>query len=153
MGDNELLEKFKKEHFELQRIEMEIIASQMQFEDAQDSSNCSKCEIGKDDLGKPFESRYQRCKKNLRCGKTVKKYTKLARLEREESEIEENYALSVYNYLAPLKPELIHRQTKEIFRWEDVYSTPFKDLEPGLKTALVAMVENVGGRYRIVDKK
>ena len=49
------------------------------------------------------------------------------------------------------KPKLLNRQDKTEIPWDKAFDSDFSLLEPGLKTALVALVEQSGGRYRIIE--
>ena len=95
--------------------------------------------------------RYQNCKLGLRCGKTVKLYKVYTGLKKQEDSVREEYAKKVFAYLSDCKPELLNRQDKTEISWNEAFGTDFSHLEPGLKTALVALVEQAGGRYRIIE--
>ncbi len=151
MKQEELSKQFEKEHSELQNIRYQVTEAQQRFEKAEDAAKCSSCDIGKEDLKLDFYDRYQGCKFGIRCGKVRKLYKELAILKKEEDVLREKYASKVFRFLSDSKPELINRQDKTVLPWDKAYGKDFEALEPGLKTALVALVEEVGGRYRIVE--
>ena len=151
MKQTDLLKKFDAEHQLLQEIRYQVIEAQERLEKAQDSSKCSMCENGKADLKKDAYERYQNCKFGLRCGKTVKLYKAYVELKKQEESIREEYAEKVFAYLSDCKPKLIRRQDKAEISWDKAFGSEFSLLEQGLKTALVALVEQAGGRYRIIE--
>lgn len=151
MKQADLLKKFDAEHQLLKNLRYQIIDAQERLEKAQDSAKCSTCERGKADLKKDVYDRYQNCKLGLRCGKTVKLYKVYTGLKKQEDSVREEYAKKVFAYLSDCKPELLNRQDKTEISWNEAFGTDFSHLEPGLKTALVALVEQAGGRYRIIE--
>lgn len=151
MKQAELLKQFNTEHQLLQEIRYQVIEAQERLEKAQDSAKCSTCEKGKADLKKDVYERYQNCKVGLRCGKTEKLYKEYAGLKKQEDSVREEYAGKIFAYLSECKPMLINRQDKTEIPWDKAFGTDFSHLEPGLKTALVALVEQAGGRYRIIE--
>ena len=151
MKQADLVKQFEAEHQLLQEIRYQVIEAQERLEKAQDSAKCSTCERGKADLKKDVYERYQNCKFGLRCGKTVKLYKAYAGLKQQEDSIREEYAKKVFAYLSGFKPKLLNRQDKTEIPWDKAFDSDFSLLEPGLKTALVALVEQSGGRYRIIE--
>ena len=151
MEHTELLKKFELEHNELKKLHLRVVDAQDKFDRAADAAKCSTCDIGKADLKLEFCERYQNCRFGLRCGKVCKLYKELSQLKKDEDSLREKYALKVFSLLSDVKPDLMDRQDKTVLSWGKVYGKDFKAFEPGLKTALVALVEEVGGRYRIVE--
>ena len=151
MKTSDLLKEFDTEHRELEDIRLQVIEAQEKFENAQDSARCSTCEIGTADSKKDFYERYQNCKFGLKCGKTCKLFKEFAELRKKEDAFRDKYASKVYAYLSEYKPDLINRQSKETERWVDAFGDDYSGIDPNLKTSLVALVEEVGGRYRISE--
>ena len=65
------------------------------------------------------------------------------------SEVESEYAKTIFDYLSESKPSLIVRKTKEIIAWDKAYPSSFDALSEDQITSIVALVEEDGGRYRI----
>lgn len=65
------------------------------------------------------------------------------------SEVESEYAKSVFNYLSESKPGLIVRKTKEAIAWDIAYPSSFDALSEDQITSIVALAEEDGGRYRV----
>ena len=151
MKEADLLRQFEAEHQLLQETRYQVIEAQERLEKAQDSAKCSICERGKADLKKDAYDRCQNCKFGLRCGKVVKLYKAYVSLKKQEDYIREKYAEKVFAYLSEYKPRLINRQDKTEISWDKAFGSDFSRLESGLKTALVALVEQAGGRYRIIE--
>ncbi len=144
-------EKFKEEHDRLQKIRHKVIPLQEQYDESRLAAKCEKCSIGIEDLQRDFYSRSQNCKIGIKCGKVHKAYDALCKQKHVEDEIREEYAQKVYSFLSEIKPDLLNREDKKVYHWDDVFGSEFELLSNSLKNALVAMIEMVGGRYRIVD--
>ena len=87
----------------------------------------------------------------MKCGKTCKLFKEFAELRKKEDAFRDKYASKVYAYLSEYKPDLINRQSKATERWADAFGNDYSSINPNLKTSLVALVEEVGGRYRISE--
>ena len=151
MKQEVLKKQFEKEHNDLQMIRYQVIEAQTRFEKAEDAAGCLTCVINKNDLKNNFYNRFQSCRFDLRCKKVQKLFKEFAVLKKKEETLREEYASKVFEYLSDSKPNLLNREEKKIVPWEEVFQGDFKSFEPALLTALVALVENVGGRYRIVE--
>ena len=143
--------QFQKDHDKLQKIRLQVIAQQELYDEARLSAKCASCAIGKEDLKKDFYSRCQQCKKGIKCGKVRKCYEVLSVLRHQEDGIREEYAHNIYSFLSELKPNLLNREDKKVYSWNEVFGQSYEELNENLKNALVAVVEQVGGRYRIAE--
>lgn len=70
-------------------------------------------------------------------------------MRKKEDAFRDTYASKVYSYLSEYKPDLINRQSKATEHWEDAFGEDYSSIDPNLKISLVALVEEVGGKYRI----
>ena len=82
------------------------------------------------------------------------------KLERERKQLErtkegykackEEYARSIFNLLSKEGPDLMVRTSKAIIPWKSAYDKEYDMLTEDQKRTLIPLVEEDGGRYRIV---
>ena len=52
--------------------------------------------------------------------------------------------------MSPEKPVLIRRKTGEEVAWMDAFGDKFEKIDPKLYGSLVALIEESGGKYRLL---
>ena len=61
----------------------------------------------------------------------------------------EQYARAVFDLLAPIEPKLYSYPDKRIIAWGAAFPKRFEKVAPILYASLVALAEEVGGRYEL----
>ena len=112
-------------------------------------NNCFDCAIYEMDSQKKFEVRHKKCSTCKRGAKVITAYNNYAESSQKVDLLLSNYANVIFNVLKEDKPKLIHRRTNKVMKWEDVFPSSFKSVTPALRNALIALIEEEGGAYRI----
>ena len=114
------------------------------------NSKCISCETYLENSDVPIEKKFNNCS-NCKHYEKVKVYLdEYLLLIHEMKNISKEYASVIFEVLKNEKPKLLVRMTKEIVLWDQVFPGEFKDVEKNLYSSLIALVEEVAGRYRIL---
>ena len=115
-----------------------------------DKANCINCQIALDDMELPLAKRYRRCGKCKDVPRILADLNVYLNASAEVDKIQAEYAKRVFNLLKVLKPMLLVRAKKEKITWEKAFPNSFSQLPATLYSSLVALVEEDGGRYRVL---
>lgn len=70
---------------------------------------------------------------------------------KEEAEFKKNYARKIFETLSENEPSLLRRRDKKVVEWSKAFGTDFESLSPELQASLVALIEEKGGQYRLLQ--
>lgn len=114
------------------------------------NGKCILCEKYLENSDVPIEKKFYNCaccnyynKVRLCIDEYLSVYNELKKVSKE-------YAKEIFETLKKEKPNLLVRTTKEIIKWNQAFPEDFNDVNTNLYSTLIALIEEVAGRYRIV---
>ncbi len=142
---------FYEEHQEYTKCFQKGIKLQDEYDKARVDARCSACSIYIKNEGFPQEQWVKECYDKKNCQKVIIANNKLVENEINKDEIKNRYASKVFSFFSKQKPMLLRRKDKITVSWEDAFGQDYDSLEKGLRNSLVALIEESGGRYRILQ--
>lgn len=141
---------FAKEHKEYTETFKKGIKLQEIYDKIRVEAKCSVCSVYKKHEGYSQENWKSECKEKGICKKVLDANLKIVENDLLKDSIKERYARNVYNFFSTKKPKLLRRIDEAIIEWEDAFGYDFDGLEKGLRNSLVALIEESGGKYRLL---
>ena len=122
------------------------------FEKVVEKSGCHECEkfvtlYSRKDWTKIF-NHCTGCKAEKKILEIQKEY--IAKSQ-ELTAVKKIYAEAIFDYLSPLNPKLYSRPEKKHVLWNKAFPKSFNDVPEILYASIIALVEQVGGRYTLED--
>ena len=119
---------------ELEKIREKYIKYQLEY-----SKQRELCDLLDSESNKSAQKRYEKESKRL----TI--------ISSKYRDIKSEYSQMIFEYFSRLNPLLINRKTKETITWKDVFSDSFDKLSDDQVRSLIPLVEEDGGKYRIME--
>lgn len=126
--------------------------AQKVFNEVRINAECSLCPIFNINDGGSYSSWMTECDTKKSCKKVVESYQYFEKIAKEFSIIQEMYANIIYKNLCISKPKLIRRKDNEVLDWEAVFESDNMVLDEEKQKSLVALVEEDGGKYRVLKE-
>ncbi len=143
---------FEKEHKEYMNVFMKGIKVQESYDKIRIVAKCCECSVYKKNEGIPQQEWKSECKEKGICKKVLETYLKLVENEKIKDDVKERYARNVFIFFSKDHPLLLRRKDKTTISWEEAFGLEYESLEKGLRNSLVALIEESGGRYRLLNQ-
>ena len=143
---------FAKEHDEYTMIFKNGIRLQNIYDKVRVEAGCSACSILQKNEGVSQVDWKSECKTKGACKKVLEACLKLEENDKHKDEIKDKYAKNVFDFFAIQSPKLLRRKDNAVIEWKDAFGNEFENLDKGMRSSLVALIEESGGRYRLCSE-
>ena len=150
MNREEVMKRLKKIQA-LYHVEQDKDSEQQEkFDSVRSKAKCISCSRFVTIDKELKEDIFRTCEKKRECVLVKNEYQKLLKIRKKYNDTCKVYSEQIFDILAEEKPPLLVRRTEERVSWDSVYTSEYNDLSDELCDVLISMIEEDGGRYRIV---
>lgn len=143
---------FVTEHDEYTMILKKGIRLQEIYDKVRVEARCSACGILKKNEGFSQADWKSECKTKGACKKVLEACLMLEENDKLKDEIKDKYAKNVFDFFSVQSPKLLRRKDNAMIEWKEAFGNEFEKLDKGMRSSLVALIEESGGRYRLCSE-